>query len=256
MRKHAKTLSRQQHDFDEQRAASAVLLHSVTTSMHVRYCDGLLRAAFRCLRELSTRRRRMGHIASLHHQVQNRWCCLQEISRKFQHWAHVTVTAARDRLECLATGISARRDTARRRSIFKEWVGRSQKHRRHASFITLTATRRRCRIVSSCYRNWRAHTAAQRLQKSTLYKFVGRLSNMVLWSKFESWRDFAWYVAHSSSIVSAHILATLLTMIGGRESRRNTVIVKRVLVRLTHRAMSSALARYDVATPLPLLPRD
>eukprot|EP01043_Picozoa_sp_COSAG02_P019786 COSAG02_NODE_963_length_15604_cov_10.737117_12_plen_565_part_00 len=205
MQKHAKTLSRQQHDFDEQHAASAVLLHSVTTSMHVRYCAGLLRAAFGWLRELSTRRRRMGHITSVHHQVQTRWRCLKDISSTFQHWAHVTVTATCDRLECLATGISARRNTARRRSVFKVWVSRLQKLRRHARFITFTAARRQCRMASSCYRNWRAHTAAQRLQKSTLYKFVGRLSNMVLWSKFESWRDFAWYATHSFSIVIARL---------------------------------------------------
>ena len=177
--------------------------------MHVRYCAGLLRAGFGWLRELSARRRRMKRIASVYHQVQQRLRFLRDVSSIFQHWAHITVSVSRDRLNKLATGISTRRDRAHKRSVFKVWVGRVQQHRRHVNFITATTARHDRRILSSCYSSWRAHTASRRLQKSMVYKFVGRLSNMALWSKFESWRDFAWYATQSSSVVITPSSATL-----------------------------------------------
>jgi hypothetical protein len=79
--------------------------------------------------------------------------------------------------------------------------------------------RRQRRVVSVCYDSWRDLTTSQRQTKSTLYKFIGRLSNMLLWSAFEGWRD------------SAH------------ESRRCHGIVQRVLVRMTQQNLSAALSR-------------
>ena len=192
MQKHAKTLSMQQQDFDDQHAASSVLLHRAVTSMHVRYCAGLLRAAFAWLRELSARRRRMVCTASVHHRLHNRWRCLRDCSTIFHRWSRVALSATCGRLARLVSAISVRRDQARRRSLFKAWVGCVHQRRWHAKSIHVAAVRRHCRIVTSCYKSWRTHTAAQRLQNSTLYKCVHRLSNMALWSTFQRWRDFAW----------------------------------------------------------------
>ena len=207
MRKHAKMLSMQQHDFDDQHAASSVLLHNVVTSMHARYCAGLLRAAFAWLRELSARRRRIVYAASVYYRLHNRRRCLRDCSIIFHRWSHVALSAACGGRTRLLSAISVRRDQARRRGVFKGWVGRVHQRRRHAKCIHAAAARRHCLIVTSCYSSWRVHTAAQRLQNSTLYKCVQRLTNMVLWSKFERWCDFTW-CATLSPLLSTQLSAT------------------------------------------------
>jgi hypothetical protein len=119
MQKHGKTLSMQQRDFDEQCEASGALLRSVTTSMHVRYCAGLLRAALGWLRELSARRRQLERVVSARAQLQSRRRCEGLFCAAFRSWARLALSAARVRFERLATGVALRRDRVRRRALFE-----------------------------------------------------------------------------------------------------------------------------------------
>ena len=211
MRKHAKTLSTQQHDFDEHQVASAVLLHSMVTSMHVRYCARLLHSAFGWLREVSARRRQKERTASAHLQAHAHRLCTHQVSTSFHHWAHISVAATRARFYRLATGIYVRRDRARRRSLFKAWARYLHRYCWQVQSVNATMARRRHRMVSNCYSCWRAHMAAQRLQNSTLCKLARRLSNMALWFSFGSWRDFTWCTTtNSPPIFNASLSLTWL----------------------------------------------
>lgn len=228
MQKHAKMLSAQQHEFDEQCENSRALLHSVATSMHKRYCAVLMQLALRSLREMSAKRKQQERVASAHARLQSRWQFKRTFAAAFRSWARLTSSAETHRFERLITGLAARHGRARSQILFDAWLGYLQRHCWHVQSVSRVVTRRQRRAVILCYNGWREHVSMQRQTKSALYRFIGRLSNIALWSAFDSWRAST------------------------NESRRRRVIVQRVAIRLMHEHLSCAWTRYGESLFQPL----
>ena len=220
MQKHASELRKQQADFDAQAVDGSALLHSVATSMHVRYVAGLLRAGFGWLWEMAARRRGQEIRAAAHAQVQQRWLGEKLLAEAFRSWSHAALSAVRQRFERLCTGVATTRERACRRALFDAWLGALQRHRWHAAAVDGAIGRRQRKVLCVCCEAWREHTAVQRYSSSTLAKFVTRLSNLLLYSAFAGW-------CNSVS-----------------ESLRSQAIVQRVILRMTAQNLSSAFGSW------------